>query len=342
MKSFLDELSAGLLRCQVHAGRLLVAVSGGADSVALLRGLVEVAPRFSIELSVAHFNHRLRGIESDDEADWVADLAQKWNLPCEVGSWSRNDHELAQGVRGIEETARSRRYQFLDDVASNGGCPNIAIAHTANDQAETVLHHLLRGTGLTGLAGIPTTRSTPAGHRLIRPLLGIRRAQVEQFLESCQQTFCTDPTNSNTAFTRNKLRHVVLPFLRDQINPQVEIALSRLAQQAAEINEVLQPAVDQLLSRCLIDQQPDACRIDTDCLIDQPRHLVREVFRTLWERQQWPRKAMGFDQWNRLVETLSTRETLTFPSRIEARYHAPRLLVLRMTGEEGNQESRGV
>ena len=118
-------------------------------------------------------------------------------------------------------------------------------------------------------------------------------------------------------------------MLRECINPQVDAALCRLAEQATEIDEFLRRAVVQLLARCLMGEQPDACHIDVSGLTDEPRHLVRELFRELWQRQQWPRQAMGFDQWNRLAEILSTRETITLPSRIEARFHSESLLVLR-------------
>ncbi len=324
---FLDELRNGLRRCGVANERLLVAVSGGADSVALLRGLVDLSSEFSLKLFVAHLNHGLRGADSDADAIWVGDLVSSLNLPCEIGIVSKD--ALTADTGGLEENARKLRYQFFDQIATKFNCPTIALAHTASDQVETVLHHLLRGTGIAGLRGIPLVRATPSGYRLVRPILAIRRTEVEAYLRECGQSFRTDRTNTDTAMTRNKLRHVVLPLLREQINPQVDAALGRLAEQATEIDEFLRQSAGQLLARCLMDEQPDACRIDVSCLTDRPRHLVREMFRELWQRQQWPRQAMGFDQWNRLIEILGTRETITLPNRIEARFHSESLLVLR-------------
>lgn len=324
---FLEELREGLRHCDVCSGRLLVAVSGGADSVALLRGLVHLSSAFSLELHVAHLNHRLRGPDSDGDATWVKELAESLNLRCEIGVVSREDLPLESG--GLEENARTLRYRFLDEAAAKLDCQTMVLAHTQDDQVETVLHHVLRGTGVTGLRGIPAQRQTVSGHRLIRPMLTIRRALLESYLVECGQSFRTDVTNVDTAMTRNRLRHVLLPIIREQINPQVDSAICRLAEQAAEIDEFFRQAAGDLLARSLKDRQHDTCRLDVVELMDQPRHLVRELFRALWQLQQWPLQAMGFDHWNRLVEILSTHETITLPNRIEARFHSEKLLVLR-------------
>ncbi len=327
MSNFLDELRDGLKRCDVCESRLLVAVSGGADSVALLQGLGDLSSEFSLDLFVAHLNHHLRGKESDADANWVSELAASLKLPCEIG-------EIPEGIlvadaSGMEEHARQLRYGFLEISATRFGCEAIALAHTANDQAETVLHHLFRGTGIAGLSGIPPVRSTASGHRLVRPMLAVNRAHVEEFLHQRGQAFRTDHSNADTAMTRNKLRHVILPLLREQINPQIDAALCRLAEQSTDIDEVLHHAASQLLARCLMDRQPDSCHIDVSFLADQPRHLIRETFCELWQKQHWSRQAMGFAHWNRLAEMLITRKSVDFPNGIEARFHSDRLLVLR-------------
>ncbi len=327
MHHFLDQLRRGLEQLNVRNERLLVAVSGGADSVALLRGLVEVGSEFSLELIVAHFNHRLRGPDSDADADWVRDLAVSLKLLCEAGVVA--DFVLSPDAGGLEENARTLRYQFLDDAATKSCCRSIAMAHTADDQAETVLHHVLRGTGIAGLQGIPATRTTFSGKRVVRPILAVRRMELESYLGERGQDYRTDGTNNDTSMTRNRLRHVVLPLIREQINPQVDAALCRLAEQAFEIDEFLQQSVELLISSCLIDRQPAACRINTGLLKSESRHLIRAFFCELWGRQNWPRQAMGFSQWNRLAESIQTRETITLPHRIEARFHSDDLLVLR-------------
>ena len=327
MPDFLDELRDGLKRCDIGHSRLLVAVSGGADSVALLCGLVDLSSEFSLELFLAHLNHHLRGADSDADARWVSDLAMTLNIPCEIG-------EIPEGIlsadtSGMEEQARRLRSEFLDSASAKFGCPAIALAHTSSDQAETVLHHLFRGTGIAGLCGIPPVRQIVSGRRLVRPMLAINRTQVEAFLDQRSQPFCTDHSNADITMTRNKLRHVILPLLREQINPQIDGALCRLAEQATEIDDVLHHAAEQLLARCLMDRQPDSCHIDVSLLADQPRHLIREMFCELWQKQNWPRQAMGFAHWNRLADMLATQKSVDFPNGIEARFHSDRLLVLR-------------
>ncbi len=327
MSDFLEKLRDGLKRCDVCKSRLLVAVSGGADSVALLRGLVDLSPEFSLELFVAHLNHRLRGRDSDADAVWVRELAASLNLPSEIGEIP--DGILPANASGLEEQARRLRYEFLEISAAKFRCPAVALAHTATDQAETVLHHILRGTGIAGLCGIPRTRSTASGRLLVRPILSVIRGEIEGFLLERSQSYRTDYSNSDTAMTRNKLRHVVLPLLREEINPQVDAALCRLAEQATEIEKAIQDTASKLLARCQLDLQPDSCHLDVTLLAGQPRHLIREMFCELWQIQNWPRQAMGFAHWNRLVDMLANRKSVDFPDGIEARFHSDCLLVLR-------------
>jgi tRNA(Ile)-lysidine synthase len=327
MHSFLTELRSGLTRCRVAGSRVLVAVSGGADSVALLRGLSELSIEFGLELTVAHLNHQLRGVASDADANWVEALAASLKLRCDVGVVPAD--AFLSNNSGVEETARNLRYQFLENAATRGHCPTIAFAHTADDQSETVLHHLFRGTGIAGLRGIPESRLLPGGHRLVRPLLSVRRELIETYLQSLGQAYRTDETNSNTALMRNRFRHVLLPLLREQINPQVDGALSRLADQARDVEVILGQLAGRLLETCLKDQQADCAYLDVATIRDQPTHLVREMFRMLWDRQNWPRQAMSYAHWNRLAEIMTARKSIVFPGQIEAKFHSDSLLVIR-------------
>lgn len=330
MSAFIEQLAEGLKRCGSANERVLLAVSGGADSVALLRGMLELSQQLSLELAVAHLNHGLRGSESDSDATWVAQLCDQFQIPCEIGSMA--DGALLNRSGSLEENSRDERYAFLESVAVKLQCPTIALAHSADDQTETVLHHLLRGTGISGLRGIPAVRTLKAGIRLVRPMLAIRRSVIEQYLNDCGQSFRSDASNTDPGMTRNRLRHVVLPMLREHVNDQVDSAIHRLAEQATEIDEYLRQNTERLLDQVMLDWQPDSCRLDIKGLSDQSRHLVRELFREVWRRQGWPRQAMGFQQWNRLVDVVATRETITLPGRIEARFHAENLLVLRQIG----------
>lgn len=327
MHAFCEQLLEGLKRCDVVEKRLLVATSGGADSVALLRGLDEIAPSLSLELVVAHLNHRLRGPESDADAVWVNELAKSLNLTCEVGDLTEGS--LDPGAGALEENARIARYRFLEEAAEKFGCSTIVVAHTADDLIETALLHLFRGTGIAGLCSIPPVRPLNAERRLVRPMLGTRRSLVEQYLQDRQQSFRVDSTNSETWQTRNRIRHVVLPMLREQVNAQVDVAIIRLVEQAVEVGQLVSLSASRLLDAVLKNAEADCCHVDVRPLEDQPRHLVREVFRELWQRQGWPLQAMGFEQWNRLEKTVTSRATIMLPGQVEVRFQTASLLVLR-------------
>lgn len=323
---FLDALRSGCEECHLRHVRVLVAVSGGADSVALLRGLSLVGSELGITLRVAHLNHQLRGAESDADAMWVEALSGQLGIPCHIGSESiRELPELAK--LGLEGTARLARRRFLQQTAIDNGCACIAVAHTANDQAETILHHIVRGTGLAGLRGmhseeilapglIPPTKTIP----LIRPMLHIDRSLVEQFLDGLGQTYRTDSTNVDTTLTRNRIRHDLMPLLAHEFNPQIQSALLRLGQQAREVYDDESVLADSLLDAVLIESAPTHCRLNCRPFEGQPAHRVREVFVRLWRRLDWPRRQMGFADWDRLVQLLGPDQSaITLPGKITAR-----------------------
>ena len=196
--AFVDQLRQRLVQYAVAAGPVLLAVSGGADSVALLRGTCLIAFEMRIAPQVVHVNHRLRGAESDADAEWVRELCHSRNVPCDVLTADVAKCSAERGV-GIEEAARDARYKLLTSAAERIGAPVVLLAHTADDQAETVLHHILRGTGLAGLSGMPASRVLSESVRLVRPLLDVNRTEIERFLQSLGQDFRTDSSNRDTA-----------------------------------------------------------------------------------------------------------------------------------------------
>ncbi len=193
-----DAIAArGLLRA---GERVAVAVSGGADSVALLLLLIDLRKQLGVVLSVAHFNHKLRGKDSDKDERFVAKLAAKYGLVFhsgreDVGAKAKRDKA------NLEDTARRTRYEFLEGLVQSGHVDKVAVAHTADDQAETVLAHILRGTGLAGLGGI----HPEVGH-VVRPLLEVRRAEVRAYLRSKKQTWREDATNRDTTKMRARIQ----------------------------------------------------------------------------------------------------------------------------------------
>ncbi len=212
--AFLNKLldTAGRHKMFEPGRGVLVALSGGADSVALAAALLELSSRLGIEVSAAHLNHCLRDAESDRDEQYVRDFCAKYDIPLVVESY--NIKELALEKRmGIEEAARLVRYNFLEGSAERLGCGSIATAHNANDNAETMIFNLARGTGLRGLCGIPPVRGN-----IVRPLIDITRSEIEHYLNLRGIPYVTDSTNADSTYTRNRIRHSVLPVLLD-INP---------------------------------------------------------------------------------------------------------------------------
>ncbi|HEV3003845.1 MAG TPA: tRNA lysidine(34) synthetase TilS [Pirellulales bacterium] len=280
---------------------MLVAVSGGADSVALLRGLHAIRSAGNGRLVVAHFNHELRDEADGDEA-FVRELAAGLALDCSVGRAHRPAHE-PRPTTGLEESARHARYDFLRAAAVEIGARYVATAHTADDQAETVLHRILRGTGIAGLRGMRRTRPLAEGVSLIRPLLCVRREELTTYLAGLRQTFRQDATNAERRFTRNRLRHELLPQLAEQYNANVVEALLRLSRLAGEAQDVVDNLVADLLRRC-VRSEGSRLLIEGAELANQPRYLVRELLVAAWRRQGWPEQAMGLAEWELLADML--------------------------------------
>jgi tRNA(Ile)-lysidine synthase len=207
-------LRIAVRRCleELPAGKGVVAVSGGPDSVALLRSLLLETDR---PLVVAHLNHQLRGEDSDGDEEFVRCLCEQWvtigaNLVCRT---ERCDVRGLAGGDNLESTGRRLRYQWFAQVARESGASWVATGHTADDQVETVLHRLVRGTGLRGLTGIRRRRDLESGILLVRPLLTVRRTDVLAFLGELGQRYRDDASNLDPRFTRNRLRHELLPLL---------------------------------------------------------------------------------------------------------------------------------
>ena len=225
---------------------VVVAVSGGSDSVSMLHALCELAGSLGCRLHVAHLDHGLRG-ESAAEAAFVANLAQELGLPAMI------DHVdvpqlLAESGGSTEHVARSVRYEFLRRVAGETGAGAVATAHTADDQVETILHNILRGTGLRSLGGMRIERPIRENSdvRVIRPLFNETRVAVLAYLAERHIDFCCDPSNADMAYTRNRIRHELLPMLEDRFNPSAGDALLRVGQVAQAIEGVAMARIESL------------------------------------------------------------------------------------------------
>lgn len=307
---FLAALERGLALCGVSLGaRVLVGVSGGADSVALLTGLHRLAGNgWGLSLVVAHFDHGLRGDASRADAKWVRELAKKLGLPCVEG---RGQGEPSNSR--VEESARRQRYEFFTTAAAEQICPFVAIAQTAADQAETVLHHVLRGSGLAGMRGIPRVRPLGNSATVIRPILDIDRTTVLDWLQETRTDWRTDATNAETRFTRNRIRHQILPLLTDGVHPEAANHLCQLAEQAAEWEAAWEQIAARIESAAILSETSDSVRLRTLELRDWPDFALATVAQRLWKRQGWPRREMGRTSWLRWVSTVREGGTVDFP-----------------------------
>ena len=244
-----------------------VALSGGADSVALLYCLLELKEQFSLNIRAAHLNHNLRGDESLRDANFVADLCKKLNVDLSLKS-ADIACEADKTGESIELAARRVRYDFLNEVS--GGI--IATAHTASDLFETMLFNLSRGTAVKGLSGIPPKRDN-----LIRPLIYCTRADVEEYCKQNNISFVTDSSNLSDDYTRNKIRHNVVPVLRE-INPAADIAALRTAKTLREDSEFLELTAQSAFEKCVNDK-----RIDLNVLSNYHPAIAKRVIKQFYE-----------------------------------------------------------
>lgn len=232
--------------------RVVVAVSGGADSVALLRALLELRQELGIVLSVAHFHHQIRGAEADSDQQFVRDLARQFQLEFHSGSADVPAYACAHKL-SLESAARELRHQWFAELMHEGVANKIATAHTLDDQAETVLMRILRGTGVRGLAGIaPVQREK----HLLRPLLGITRQEVESYLETIHQPWRNDSSNLDLSHTRNRIRHRLLPLLEKDFNPAIRQTLAGLAEVARAEDNYWNKELESLLPRLIRQGKP--------------------------------------------------------------------------------------
>ncbi|MEW6512216.1 MAG: tRNA lysidine(34) synthetase TilS [Bacteroidota bacterium] len=224
--------------------RVIVAVSGGVDSMVLLDLL---SRERGLTLVVAHFNHQLRGPESDGDEALVADRAREYGLAFHGGRGDTAGAAARSGA-GIQETARNLRYAFLHEVKASTGAQAIATGHHADDNAETVLLHLFRGAGLRGLAGIPTVREDDG---VIRPLLFARREEIEAYAREQKIPFRTDSSNQADDYTRNALRHKVIPLVQELVNPSAVENVARSTEHVRALFEYLTTEAQRVGGECL-------------------------------------------------------------------------------------------
>lgn len=324
---------------------VVVGVSGGADSVALLAILVELAARAEqgYALTAAHLHHGLRESADADEA-FVRELADRWRIPLISERWDVSARAEAAG-EGLEAAGRRLRYEFLTEVSARVGAACVAVGHHADDNVETVLHRIIRGTHLHGLAGIrPARRLAGSQVMLVRPLLRARRAEIERYCRRAGIAWRTDPTNAEVRFRRNFIRHELLVLLRDRLNPRADEAILRLAEAAADADAYLTAQAEELLNSAKAggnstDQAegptgrkhgpPGPLLLDCDLLGSQPPVIQTCAMRIALERIGVPMRTVDAAKLSELAGLLVAdgQQTVPLPGGYLARRRGGNLAI---------------
>ena len=287
--------------------RVLVAVSGGPDSVALLHLLYDLREELELRLEVAHLQHGIRGAEAQEDARFVAELAQKLGLPFHLKEVNLRQIKSAAGKGNLEALARAERYRFFAAVARERNLDKIATAHTQDDQAETVLMWLLRGSGLKGLGGMPPTHQLDGTNIesascpvVIRPLLGVSRTEIEEYLNERHLTFRLDRSNQDLSFLRNWIRLKLIPQLKEKMDRNLP---SRLAQQAELIRE--EDDLLDALANAAINEIRTAEGMNRGSLLKHSKAMQRRLLRLWIEATRGHLRGLDFQHIEALLDLIA-------------------------------------
>ena len=259
---------------------VLAAVSGGADSVCLLLVLKALEESLGIHVAAFHLHHGLRGAEADRDERFVRELCERLQVPLYTVREDVAGYAKAHGL-SEEEAGRILRYQWLEKTAGEFGCRRIATAHHKDDQTETVLMNLFRGSGLRGLGGIRPVRELSGELTLIRPLLGINRQEIETYLLEEKEAWCEDSTNKELIYARNKVRNELIPWIREHINDRAEEHILKTAAFASQADEYFVSQAEMLLGDGFQDHEASFAEIDTALFDSQPDIMKSYLIRAM-------------------------------------------------------------
>lgn len=250
-----------------HGDSVILGVSGGADSVCMLYLLNSLKEELGIELTVVHVNHGIRGMEAERDAEFVEHISEELGVECKI--FHIDIPAIAREKKMSEEEAgRIERYAVFESVAEEISANKIAVAHNLNDNSETVLFHLFRGSGLKGMTGIPVKRG-----KIIRPLLCLTRKEIEEYLEKNELNYCIDSTNKETEYSRNKLRLEILPYIKENINSKAEEHIVNTAQSLREVYDYIECQTNEAYEECVRNN------IILNKAKDLPSVILNEVIR---------------------------------------------------------------
>lgn len=279
--------------------RIVAAVSGGPDSVALFRCLVELRTRWHWDICIGHVDHGFRGAESEGDAKFVEALGERFGVPVMVRRLHLNKYDAKLKKESLQEYARTARYQALEQMVLDRKATKLVLGHTADDQSETVLMWMLRGCGTGGLGGIPPKR----GMHVVRPLLDIHRSEIAAYLEERQEESRVDSTNGQPVYLRNRIRQHLIPQLK-QYSPGIVNVLTRQAHILRDDHAYLETLADEAFQRTCVSDGMEERQFDRMALLRVPlpirRRVVRQSLQVITGHQQGPR----FDLVERVLDRL--------------------------------------
>ena len=276
--------------------RIVVAVSGGPDSVALLSCLVALSSRWNWDLNIGHVNHGLRGTESEEDADFVKKLGNHFGVPVSIREARLKKQDTKFAKQSLQAYAREARYQALETILQERNATKLALGHTADDQAETVLMWMLRGSGAGGLSGIPPKR----GERIVRPLLDIPRSDILAYLEHRQLTYRMDSSNSQPVYLRNRLRQDLMPHLKEY-SPGLVNVLSRQAEIIRDDHAYLEIIAAEAFHQICVTEDEKRLQLDRTALLTLPIAIRRRVVRYALQQLKGNIHGLRFDVVQRLL-----------------------------------------
>lgn len=297
--------------------RVIAGVSGGADSVCLFLMLLELREKIGFDLIAVHVHHGLRGEAADQDQQFVETLCEQHRIPLEI--FRVNLESIAKKRKqSLEEAGRMVRREAFDSVCKKYGGNKIALAHHQNDNAETLLWNLSRGTGLDGLGGI-----RPVNGKFIRPLLCMNREEIEEYLAKRKQSYCIDETNAGTDYTRNKLRHLVLPILEEQVNSAAVRHMNETMEQIWELQEYMQEQVEAAYQECVQEHFEKACwiQIQQKSFETFPELIKKMVIRKGMEQVGGKKRDLSHKHVDVMMELMNKQvgRTLDLPYEMHAK-----------------------
>lgn len=279
---------------------IVVAVSGGPDSTALLHVLHHISQQWQWQLIVAHVNHQLRGAQADEEANWVQRLAASFGWPCEVGVYDIPRMMREEGL-SVQVAARQKRYEFLQQVAAQYGATKIALGHHADDQAETVLMRFMRGSGASGLSGIPIQRQL-SNVSIVRPLLHCYKDEILRYCQLYEIDYVLDESNESRQYTRNEVRLDILPYLQ-RWNRQLPQTLNQLASMMQADDTYMQQQAKEQYARLVTEQGASYC-LSKQKFLALPLALQRRLVKLILNSLGLANDAHDFATIERIRHTL--------------------------------------